>query len=173
MGFDMVAFSGGKGLRGPQSAGLLLGKRKYIEAARMHTPPRGETIGRGMKVNKEEVLGMLVALELYLAKDHDKEWELWENQIDLISNTAQKVDGVTTEIHVPAQANHVPSLRIHWDEKKVKITADAAREQLRLGHPSIQTVGDKNTIGITTWMMEPGQERIVAKRLYEILSSAT
>jgi uncharacterized pyridoxal phosphate-dependent enzyme len=173
MGFDMVAFSGGKGIRGPQSAGLLLGKRKYIEAARMHTPPRGETIGRGMKVNKEEVLGMLVALELYLSKDHDKEWELWENQIELISSTAQKVDGVTTEIHVPEQANHVPSLRIRWDEKKVKITSDAAREQLRLGHPSIQTVGDSKTIGITTWMMEPGQERIVAKRLYEILSSAT
>ena len=81
MGFDMVAFSGGKGLRGPQSAGLLLGKRKYIEAARMHTPPRGETIGRGMKVNKEEVLGMLVALEMYLQKDHEKEWKLWEDQI--------------------------------------------------------------------------------------------
>ncbi|MEQ9209437.1 MAG: aminotransferase class V-fold PLP-dependent enzyme, partial [Pseudomonadales bacterium] len=69
MGFDLVAFSGGKGLRGPQSAGLLLGNRKLIEAARLHTPPRGTTIGRGMKVNKEEVLGMLVALELYLARD--------------------------------------------------------------------------------------------------------
>lgn len=173
MGFDMVGFSGGKGIRGPQSAGLLLGKRKYIEAARMHTPPRGETIGRGMKVNKEEVLGMLVALELYLAKDHDQEWRMWENQIDLIANTASLVAGVTTEIHVPPHANHVPSLRIRWDEKKVKITADEARNQLRLGHPSIQTVGDSKTIGITTWMMEPGQERIVAKRIHEILSSAT
>ena len=85
MGFDLVAFSGGKGLRGPQSAGLLLGKREYIEAARMHTPPRGETIARGMKVNKEEVLGMLAALELYLEKDHNKEWEMWESQIKLIS----------------------------------------------------------------------------------------
>src|SRR5690606_17821322 len=83
--FDLVAFSGGKGIRGPQSAGLLLGKRKPIKAARIHTPPRGSTIGRGMKVNKEEVLGMLVALEMYLAKDHEKEWELWENQIKLIS----------------------------------------------------------------------------------------
>jgi L-seryl-tRNA(Ser) seleniumtransferase len=173
MGFDMVGFSGGKGIRGPQSAGLLLGKRKYIEAARMHTPPRGETIGRGMKVNKEEILGMLVALELYLAKDHDQEWRMWENQIDLIATTANMVDGVTTEIHVPPHANHVPSLRIRWDENKVKITADEARNQLRLGHPSIQTVGDSKTIGITTWMMEPGQERIVAKRIHEILSSAT
>lgn len=173
MGFDMVGFSGGKGLRGPQSAGLLLGKRKYIEAARMHTPPRGETIGRGMKVNKEEVLGMLVALELYLNKDHDKEWKLWEDQIELISNSALAVEGVRTEIHVPKHANHVPSLRIRWDENNVKITADEARRQLREGHPSIQTVGNKTTIGITTWMMTPGQERIVAKRVHEILKSAT
>ncbi|MDA7693172.1 aminotransferase class V-fold PLP-dependent enzyme [Flavobacteriaceae bacterium] len=173
MGFDMVGFSGGKGLRGPQSAGLLLGKRKYIEAARMHTPPRGETIGRGMKVNKEEVLGMMVALELYLKKDHDKEWKLWEDQIELISSSVLAVDGVRTEIHVPKHANHVPSLRIQWDESKVKITPDEARRQLREGHPSIQTVGNKSTIGITTWMMVPGQERIVAKRVHEILKSAT
>lgn len=173
MGFDMVAFSGGKGLRGPQSAGLLLGKRKYVEAARMHTPPRGETIGRGMKVNKEEVLGMLVALEMYLQKDHEKEWKLWEDQIDLISNRAKTVAGVRTEIHVPKHANHVPSLRIRWDQNKVKITPNEARKQLREGHPSIQTVGNNESIGITTWMMVPGQERIVAKRLQEILRNAT
>lgn len=172
IGFDLVAFSGGKGLRGPQSAGLLLGKREYIEAARMHTPPRGETIGRGMKVNKEEVLGMLAALELYLEKDHDKEWEIWESQIQLISDSATSIAGVETEIHVPPYANHVPSLRIRWDEKKVKISPNEVRKELAEGHPSIQTVGDSKSVGITTWMMVPGQERIVAKRLKEILSSA-
>ncbi len=171
MGFDLVAFSGGKGLRGPQSAGLLLGKREYIEAARMHTPPRGETIARGMKVNKEEVLGMLAALELYLEKDHNKEWEMWESQIKLISESASSVEGVETEIHVQKYANHVPSLRIRWNEKKVKISPNEVRKQLSEGHPSIQTVGDSTSIGITTWMMVPGQERIVAKRIKEILSS--
>ena len=171
MGFDLVAFSGGKGLRGPQSAGLLLGKREYIEAARMHTPPRGETIARGMKVNKEEVLGMLAALELYLEKDHNKEWEMWESQIKLISDSALSIVGVETEIHVPKYANHVPSLRIRWNEKKVKISANEVRKQLSEGHPSIQTVGDSTNVGITTWMMVPGQERIVAKRIKEILSS--
>ena len=171
MGFDLVAFSGGKGLRGPQSAGLLLGKREYIEAARMHTPPRGETIARGMKVNKEEVLGMLAALELYLEKDHNKEWEMWESQIKLISDSASSVEGVETEIHVPKYANHVPSLRIRWNEKKVKISPNEVRKQLSEGHPSIQTVGDSTSLGITTWMMVPGQERIVAKRIKEILSS--
>ncbi|WP_411032351.1 aminotransferase class V-fold PLP-dependent enzyme [Spongiimicrobium sp. 3-5] len=172
MGFDLVAFSGGKGIRGPQSAGLLLGKRKYIEAARLHTPPRGTTIARGMKVNKEEVLGMLVALELYLARDHKEEWALWENQIKLISDSAASVKGVETVIHVPPHANHVPSLKIMWDENVVKITKDEMRKQLRDGHPSIETVGNEEMVGITTWMMAPGQERIVANRVKEILSNA-
>ncbi|MEO1009787.1 MAG: aminotransferase class V-fold PLP-dependent enzyme [Bacteroidota bacterium] len=172
MGFDLVAFSGGKGLRGPQSAGLLLGKRKYIEAARLHTPPRGTTIGRGMKVNKEEVLGMLVALELYLAKDHDKEWKLWEDQIKLISDSARSVKGVETEIHVPPHANHVPSLRVRWDQDTVGITPEEVRKRLREGHPSIETVGGSKEVGITTWMMQPGQENIVAARLREVLENA-
>ena len=172
MGFDLVAFSGGKGIRGPQSAGLLLGKQKYIAAARLHTPPRGATIGRGMKVNKEEVLGMLVALESYLKRDHKKDWKLWQNQIDLISRKALKVQGVSTEIHIPPHANHVPSLWIRWDTKTVNISAESVREALRNGHPSIETVGDKEKVGITTWMMVPGQERIVASRVHEILNNA-
>jgi len=171
IGFDMVAFSGGKGLRGPQSAGLLLGKKEYIEAARLHTPPRGETIGRGMKVNKEEVLGMLAALELYLARDHKAEWEMWEKQINLISNSVKSIDGVQTIIHVPPHANHVPSLKIRWDENTVKISPNKVREKLRNGIPSIETVGNKNEIGITTWMMVPGQEKIVAKKIQKILKT--
>ncbi len=171
IGFDMVAFSGGKGLRGPQSAGLLLGKKEYIEAARLHTPPRGETIGRGMKVNKEEVLGMLAALELYLARDHKAEWEMWEKQINLISNSVKSIDGVQTIIHVPPHANHVPSLKIRWDENTVKISPNKVREKLRNGTPSIETVGNKNEIGITTWMMVPGQEKIVAKKIQKILKT--
>jgi len=171
IGFDMVAFSGGKGLRGPQSAGLLLGKKEYIEAARLHTPPRGETIGRGMKVNKEEVLGMLAALELYLSKDHQAEWKMWEDQIDLISESAKSVSGVETTIHVPPHANHVPSLKIRWDQSKVNISPDNVRKILREGSPSIETVGNKNEIGITTWMMVPGQEKIVAKKIKKILKS--
>lgn len=173
MGFDLVAFSGGKGIRGPQSAGLLLGNRKFIEAARQHTPPRGHTIARGMKVNKEEVLGMLVALELYLNRNHEKDWKLWENQIQLISDAALSVKGVKTEIHVPKYANAVPSLRVKWDQSKVKITPPELRAELRNGHPSIETVGGEDVVGITTWMMEPGQERLVAKRIKEILSKAT
>ena len=171
MGYDLVAFSGGKGLRGPQSAGLLLGKRKYIEAARLHTPPRAN-LGRGMKVNKEEVLGMLVALEMYLAKDHVKEWKLWEEQIRLIRESATSVSGVEATTHLPEIANHVPTLLLTWDQKKVKITRKELMQQLKLGHPSIQARTEGDKVSISTWMMMPGQERIVARRLKEVLESA-
>jgi len=172
MGFDLVAFSGGKGLRGPQSAGLLIGKKEYIQAARLHAAPRGNTIGRGMKVNKEEILGMLVAIEYYLNKNHEKDWVYWEEQIRLIRDAAASVEHIETEIHVPEVANHVPSLRIWWDQEKLPFTAEDIREKLRSGHPSIETVGGRESIGVTTWMLQPGQERIVAKRLKEVLYDA-
>ncbi len=171
MGFDLVAFSGGKGLRGPQSTGLLLGKKKYIDAARLHAPPRGNNVGRGMKVNKEEILGMLATVEAYLANDHEKEWALWESQIQTIHDAVVSISGVKPEIHVPAVANHVPSLRISIDTDRISITPDEVRQKLREGHPSIETVGGKDSIGITPWMMQPGQERTVASRLKEILEA--
>jgi uncharacterized pyridoxal phosphate-dependent enzyme len=171
MGFDMVAFSGGKGLRGPQSGGLLLGKKKYIDAARLHAPPRGNTIGRGMKVNKEEVLGMLATVESYLSRDHEADWALWEKQVQMIHDAVASIEGVLPEIHVPKVANHVPSLNISLDPDKIGWTPDQVRQKLKEGHPSIETVGGKESVGITTWMMQAGQERIVASRLREILLS--
>lgn len=169
MGFDLVCFSGGKGMRGPQSAGLLLGRKDLIAAARLSAAPRGNTVGRGMKVNKEEILCMLVALEHYLARDHAKDWALWEYQINLIHEAASSVDGVETEIHVPQVANHVPSIKIRWDESKVKTTPNEARQALRDGHPSIETVGGGESLDITTWMMNEGEERVVARRVKEVL----
>ena len=171
MGFDMVAFSGGKGLRGPQSGGLLMGKKKYIDAARLHAPPRGNTIGRGMKVNKEEILGMLVTIESYLERDHEADWALWEKQVQHMHDAVADIKGVKPEIHVPKVANHVPSLRISMNADETDWTPDKVRQKLREGHPSIETVGGKESIGITPWMMDPGQERAVASRLREILMS--
>src|SRR5207247_4206877 len=78
MGFDLVAFSGGKGLRGPQSAGLLLGRKDLIAAARLNNSPNSDSLCRTNKVNKEEIVGMLVALELFLSRDHDAGWKPWE-----------------------------------------------------------------------------------------------
>ena len=174
MGFSFVVISGGKAIRGPQSAGLLMGKKEIIAAARLHMPPRGFNIGRGMKVNKEEILGMYVALERYIAQDHDKEWKEWEKGISIIENTVKPLIGVTTKIFVPPLGNITPTLSISWDPTKVKISAKDLQEKLRKGDPSIEVGGgDDNNINVTVWVMKPGQDKIVARRLKEELSMAS
>ncbi|MEM7367258.1 MAG: aminotransferase class V-fold PLP-dependent enzyme [Bacteroidota bacterium] len=169
MGFDLVCFSGGKGLRGPQSCGLLLGRKDLIQAARLSAAPRGDTVGRGMKVNKEEILAMLIAVENYLSRDHEADWKLWEGQIQHIHDAVENIEGVQPEIHVPEIANHVPSIKIRWDQTKIKWTPQEVRQKLKEGHPSIETVGGNESVDITTWMMNPGEERIVASRFRTIL----
>ena len=174
MGFSFVVISGGKAIRGPQSAGLLMGKKEIIAAARLHMPPRGFNIGRGMKVNKEEILGMYVALERYIAQDHDKEWKEWEKGISIIENTIKPLTGVTTKVFVPPLGNITPTLSISWDPTKVKISVKDLQEKLRKGDPSIEVGGgDENSINVTVWVMKPGQEKIVARRLKEELSMAS
>ncbi|MFO0891517.1 MAG: hypothetical protein U0790_20540 [Isosphaeraceae bacterium] len=118
MGFDLVGFSGGKGLRGPQSAGLLLGRRDLIEAARLSNSPNGDTLCRTNKVNKEEVIGMLVALESYLKEDHAAVWKEWEARCRRIIQALEGLADVRAEVHVPEIANAVPHLRITWDYRK-------------------------------------------------------
>lgn len=170
MGFDFVVISGGKAIRGPQSAGLLMGKKSIIAAARLSMPPRGFNIGRGMKVNKEEILGMYVALERYVNQDHDKEWKEWETKIALIENSVKTVPGVTTEVRVPPLGNHTPTLHISWAEDKLKLTDKQLREALRFGTPSIELGGGPpNAVSVTVFMLKPGQEKTVATRLREEL----
>lgn len=169
MGFDMVAFSGGKGIKGPQSAGLLLGKREFIEAARLNMPPRAN-IGRGMKVNKEEILAMMVALELYLQKDHEKEWKYWESQNASIQKSIEGIPGISTEIFVPDIANHIPSLRINFDRSVAKHSPKEIKEALKLGKPSIEVANaSEKSLNLTVWMLNKGEEKIVGKRLAEVL----
>jgi L-seryl-tRNA(Ser) seleniumtransferase len=168
MGFDLVAFSGGKGIRGPQSAGLLLGRKGLIEAARLNAPPNGNTVGRGMKVNKEEMLAMLVALELFLEKDHARENREFERRADVIRSSATAVPGVKAEVFVPEIANHVPHLRISWDGAD-EGTAAAAVNAMRDGEPSIAIRSEGNALVVGVWMMRPGEEKIVARRLRQVL----
>ena len=173
LGFDLVCVSGGKAMRGPQSAGILMGKKHLIEAARLSMPPRGSTIGRGMKVNKEEILGMYVALDNFVKMDHKKEWKMWEDRASLIANAAKSVKGVNVETYAPELGNHTPTLRISWDAAKVNLPVKMLQESLRNGNPSIEIMpGENNTLTITTWMLKPGEEKIVATRLKEELSKA-
>jgi len=175
MGFDLVCISGGKAMCGPQSAGILMGKKDLIEAARLNGPPRGGNIGRGMKVNKEEIIGMYVALDSYIKRDHALDWKTWEERIAVINNAAKSVPGVTTEMIVPPVANHTPSLEITWDPSKVKETRDGFGERLRKGSPSIEVIAweKENSIRLTVFMLKPGQEKVVAKRIREELLKAS
>jgi L-seryl-tRNA(Ser) seleniumtransferase len=174
MGFDLVTFSGGKGLRGPQSAGLLLGRKDLIEAARLNTSPNGDTIGRGMKVNKEEILGMLLAVEAYLKRDHEAEWKEWERRAATIAHSVHDLPGVETEVFVPEIANHVPHLKIRWDAAKIKIAPPDVMKRLREGQPSIEAnpMTNPKELVFGVWMMQPGDAEVVAKRVREILKSA-
>ncbi len=171
MGFDLVAFSGGKGLRGPQSAGLLLGRKDLIAAARLNAPPNGDTIGRGLKVNKEEMLGMLAALEKYLAKDHLAEKREFDARAETIRSAVASMSGIKAEIFVPEVANHVPHVRISWDAAAKGMTATDAVNALRAGEPSIGTRSEGDALVIGVWMMQPGEEKIVARRLRQVLEA--
>ena len=174
MGFDLVCISGGKAMCGPQSAGILMGKKHLIAAARLSAPPRSG-IGRGHKVNKEEIIGMYVAVDRYVKHDHKKDWETWEKQIAVIDSAVKGISGIKTEVVIPPVANHNPSLNISWDNSKVKITRDAMGEKLRKGTPSIEVISweTENSIRLTVFMLKPGQEKIVAQRIKEELLSAS
>jgi L-seryl-tRNA(Ser) seleniumtransferase len=168
MGFDLVAFSGGKGIRGPQSAGLLIGRKDLIAAARRNAPPNGNTVGRGMKVNKEEIVGMLAALELYVAKDHEKEGKEFEKRAETIRSSAASVSGVKAEVFVPEVANHVPHVRVTWDGS-TRDAAAAVVNAMRDGEPSIAIRNEEAALVIGVWMMRNGEEKVVARRLKEAL----
>jgi L-seryl-tRNA(Ser) seleniumtransferase len=178
LGFDLVTFSGGKGLRGPQSTGLLLGKKHLIEAARMNASPNGDTIGRGMKVNKEEMLGLLVAVEMYLKRDAQAEWREWERRAQVIAESVKKVATMKAEIYVPPIANHVPTVRLKWDKATLSLTAEAVRKQLREGTPAIEIVPASSPaaaatqeINVGVWQMQPGEAEVVAKRLRQVFQA--
>lgn len=173
MGYDVVCVSGGKAIRGPQSAGILMGRKEIIAAARLSAPPGGGNIGRGMKVNKEEIFGMYAALDRFVNLDHGKEWQMWEDRANVILNAVTKVNGVKAEIFVPPIANVTPTLRISWDQSLIKLTPREMTLNLRNGEPSIEAPKSINDAMIlSVWMMQPGDEKIVAKRFTEELMKA-
>jgi L-seryl-tRNA(Ser) seleniumtransferase len=173
MGFDLVTFSGGKMIRGPQSAGLLFGRKDLIEAAKLNHSPHEAPIGRPMKVNKEEMFGMYAALKAYLERDHQKEWDEWLARAKKIAARLASVPTLKSEIWVdPGPANAFPSLNVDWDRQRVKITPKEVLKALKEGNPSIVAGGrhDKLTIGVV--LLRPDQIDIVALRVKQILEHA-
>lgn len=173
IGFDMVTFSGGKMIRGPQSAGLLYGRKDLIEAAKLNFSPHESPIGRSMKVNKEEIFGMYVALKHYIEKDHEKEWQEWLGRVKHIAEKVETVTGVTGETYIPqGRANVFPGLNVKWDQDKVKIKPDEVVEALRAGEPRIETSAGDDGLRIAVVTLQPEHVPIVARRIKEVLETA-
>ncbi|SMO69870.1 aminotransferase class V-fold PLP-dependent enzyme [Fodinibius sediminis] len=173
IGFDLVTFSGGKAIRGPQSSGLLYGRKDLIEAAKLNHNPHSDSIGRGMKVNKEEIFGMMVALESYLERDHEQQWEEWVGRTKTIAAEAEKVPTVTSERKVNSgPANHFPDLQLSWDQSRVQIKPEDVVKKLQEGEPRIEVSSNDEGLYITVVMMKPDQVGIVGRRVREVLSQA-
>jgi len=177
MGFDLVTFSGGKMIRGPQSAGLLFGRKDLIEAAKLNHSPHEAPIGRPMKVNKEEIFGMYAALKSYLERDHKKEWNDWLMRIERIRKKVEKIQSVKGETYIdPGPANAFPSLDLTWDQEIVKMTANDVQSALQKGTPSIvANVGNKDgnkVLRVGVVLLRPDQVDVVARRIKEVLEHA-
>jgi uncharacterized pyridoxal phosphate-dependent enzyme len=177
-GATMVAYSGGKCLRGPQCAGLLLGQKDLLQAAWFNSAPH-HAFGRSLKVGKEEIMGMLAAVEMWTRRDHDAEWRQWQGWLDAIGEKVKTVPGVTTEIHKPEDlSNYAPTLRIKWDGAALGITGKEVEETLANGRPRILVAGSSgvrpdnmaSSVTIMPYMMQPDDYKIAAQGLHAVLS---
>jgi L-seryl-tRNA(Ser) seleniumtransferase len=171
----MVVFSGGKGLRGPQDAGLLLGRKELIEAAKKNTSPHCGSIGRGLKVSKEDMAAMWAAVERFVRLDQAAELRELQRRLTVIETALEGLP-VKTERIVPPVANHFPHLLLRWDEARLRMTAARLKQQLAEGDPSIATgrVHGTGTEGflISVFTLSSGEEQLVAARLREIFQAA-
>jgi uncharacterized pyridoxal phosphate-dependent enzyme len=185
MGFDLVTFSGGKGIRGPQNAGLLLGKKELIEAAAKNNNPF-DGVARGQKVAKEQLVGMVAAIDWLLSQTDDGMEAEFRARAARVVAELKGIPTLTADVFVPPLANHVPHLLIRYDQSRVKKSPLQVAAVLRHGSPSIElnpatgvssggSAGlpvDVNTIVVGVWMLQPGEDQIVGRRLREVLQAA-
>src|SRR3954466_4594234 len=170
MGYDLITFSGGKAMRGPQCAGLLIGRKDLVAYALLNNSPHEDTLGRSQKVGKEEIIGMVKALELYLKEDHDALSREWQDCLERVSREVTKIPGVSTSFFIPDIANHVPHMQISWDSR-VPLEPKQVSKMLRSSKPSIVIGGGEGRPGLTmcSFMLQPGEDKIVADQLSRVL----
>ena len=197
MKLDLYTFSGGKGLRGPQCSGVLLGRKDLIEAALRNSCPYEGAVCRAMKVGKEEVIGCLTAIETWLNTDSKKLYDEWNARVDRIAKLVETASGVQTEIYIPDDGNRYPTLRVSWDQQAWGFGIKDCVQKLREGDPVIEVLGvdnpslvsavregvenpkpnakelkEPNHIELVSMTIQPGEEMIVGDRLRSILTSA-
>jgi L-seryl-tRNA(Ser) seleniumtransferase len=185
-GATLVGYSGGKCIRGPQCAGILLGRKDLVKAAWVSSAPH-HGHGRTMKLGKEEAIGMLMAIEMWMKRDHKAEMAMWISWMNNIADRVSKIDSVTTAVREPrGLSNHSPSLSISWDAAKLRITGQEVAHILDTTEPRIVLggggggggggrggrAGNESGISIIAYMMSPGEDKIVADRIHDILSAS-
>jgi hypothetical protein len=178
-GATAVAYSGGKCIRGPQAAGLLLGEKNLLQAAWANSAPH-HAFGRSLKVGKEEIMGMLAAVEMWVKRDHQAEWKQWEAWLDTIATRLKKIDGVSTRVAPPNEglSNRTPRLVVQWDGARLGITGQELTKLLLDTEPRIvldRGTGTRpgnmaSTVSVVPYMLIPGDEKVVADRLFAALS---
>lgn len=192
-GVDLYCFSGGKGLCGPQCSGLLLGRKDLIEAALANCSPWEGAVCRAMKVGKEEIIGVLAAVEEWLHTDLQALNQQWKTRAERIAKLVETVPGVTAAIEIPEEGNSYPTVTVKWDEAKFGLTVAQCDQQLRAGEPRIEVltnsnpslvravhegdpkqrpVEEPNLLQIVSMTLKDGEELIVGRRLREILNEA-
>jgi seryl-tRNA(Sec) selenium transferase len=181
-GATVVAYSGGKAICGPQCAGLLLGRKDILLSAWQASSPHHGP-GRDNKVGREETLGMLAAVEAWVKRDHEAEWKKWLGYLDTIAKRVSQIEGVKTAVREPSGlSNKSPALAITWDPAKLHVTGEEIAEEVARTRPRIalgagplrraDAAADSGStsISITAWMMQPGDDKVVGERLFQVLS---
>jgi L-seryl-tRNA(Ser) seleniumtransferase len=188
-GVDLYCISGGKGLGGPQCSGLLLGRKDLIEAGMANSAPWEGAVCRSMKVGKEEIMGILAAVEYWAKADLNALNKEWQGRVERVAKLAETVPGVTTSIEIPVGSNSYPTLTVHWDEAAFGMTVAQCVEELAAGTPRIEalstlgnrsllpplrksTAGVVNKLQVVSMTLQPGEDLIVGRRIREVLNKA-